>query len=162
MKNLYCVNMFKGTELEGQKFILADNALEAKNKAKDNNTETCQEFDYVPVRVIVNTGRVFPVKKEAVMDEFKNPTYKDSYMIIDEYNMSIIEFQDDDDEIGKEITYDTVKSNEFSLVMKEGYDLFDSLVEDGTIDRNSTKEYSIIVTNKRTQEFKRVYVKINQ
>lgn len=161
MKNLYCINMFKGTELEGQKFILADSILEAKEKAIDN-TETCQEFDYVPVRVITNTGKVFPVKKEEVMDEFKNPTYKDSYMIIDEYKISIIEFQDDDDEIGKEITYDTAKTNEFSLVMKEGYDLFDSLVEDGTIDRNSTKEYSIIVTNKRTEEVKRVYIKINQ
>lgn len=161
MKNLYCVNLFKGTELEGQKFILADTAVEAKEKARDN-IETCQEFDYVPVRIMANTGKVFPVKKEAVMDEFKNPTYKDSYMIIDEYNISIIEFQDDDDEIGKEITYDTAKSNEFSLVMKEGYDLFDSLVEDGTIDRNSTKEYGIIATNKRTEEVKRVYVKINQ
>lgn len=161
MKNLYCVNLFKGTELEGQKFVLADTTLEAKEKAKDNE-QSCQEFDYVPVRIIVNTGRVFPVKKDEVMDEFKNPTYKDSYIVIDEFNISIIEFQDDDDEIGVEITYDTAKSNELSLVMKEGYDLFDSLVGNGTIDSNSTKEYSIIVTNKRTEEVKRVYIKINQ
>ena len=161
MKNLYCVNLFKGTELEGQKFVLANTALEAKEKARDN-VQSCQEFDYVPVRIIVNTGRVFPVKKEAVMDEFKNPTYKDSYIVIDEFNISIIEFQDDDDEIGIEITYDTAKSNELSLVMQEGYDLFDSLVGDGTIDSNSTKEYSIIVTNKRTEEVKRVYIKINK
>ena len=161
MKNLYCVNLFKGTELEGQKFVLANTVLEAKEKAKDN-TQSCQEFDYVPVRIIVNTGRVFPVKKEAVMDEFKNPTYKDSYIIIDEFNISIIEFQDENDCEGLEITYDTAKSNELSLVMQEGYDLFDSLVGDGTIDSKSTKEYSIIVTNKRTEETKRVYIKINQ
>lgn len=160
MKNLYCVNMFKGTELEGQQFILADTSLEAKEKARDNK-ETCQEFDYVPVRVITNTGRVFPVKKEEVMDEFKNPTYKDSYIIIDEYNISIIEFQDKNDCEGLEITFDTAKTNELSLAINDGFELFDSLVEDGTIDKNSRKEYCIEATNKRTGEVKRAFTAIS-
>jgi hypothetical protein len=161
MLNLYCVNVFKGEILEGQKFIVADTAVEAKEKARDN-VERCQEFDYVPVRIIANTGKVFPVKKDEVMDEFKNPTYGDNSIIIDEYNISIIEFQDENDCEGLELTYDIVKSNEFSLVMRDGHDLFNSLVEDGTIDRNSTKEYSIIATNKRTEEVQRVYIKINK
>ncbi len=160
MKNLYCVNLFKGTELVGQKFILADTVVEAKEKARDN-IETCQEFDYVPVRIMANTGKVFPVKKDKVMDEFKNPTYNDTCMIIDEYKISIIEFQDENDCEGLEITYDVTKTNRFSIAIDEGFELFNSLIEDGTIDKNSSKQYCIEVTNKRTEETERAFTVIN-
>lgn len=149
MLNLYCVNMFKGGILEGQKFIVADTVVEAKEKARDN-VETCQEFDYVPVRIIANTGKVFPVKKEEVMDEFKNPTYGDGFILSDNYKVEIRKFKDDDDETGEVIEYDSLYSNSIILAASSAVGLFESLVRQGDIDENETNNISIFITNTRT------------
>ena len=149
MKNLYCVNLFKGEILEGQMYVTAATREEAI-KLSIERLDSIEGLDLIPVRIQTDLKEVYTVNKEILKAEYGTPKYEDGYEFSDKYKVEIRKFKDDDDETGEVIDYDVLYSNSILLAASSAIGLFESLIRQGDIDENETNNISIFITNTRT------------